>query len=142
MRVLFIDDCIDHGQVGNTEGYGTAYILTELGTVRRGAHRVVFYMFYGYWPEAVMHTCDNPRCVNIRHLVGGTRDMNNKDRAAKGRSARVQPLRRKLTDQQAAEIRQRYNPRRDKDNGVVALSRDFGVDVNAIYQIVQGRTYR
>ena len=34
----------------------------------------------------VLHRCDNPSCINPSHLFSGTRDTNNKDRAAKGRT--------------------------------------------------------
>lgn len=34
----------------------------------------------------VMHSCDNPCCVNPEHLSLGSRDDNNKDRAAKKRN--------------------------------------------------------
>ncbi len=91
-----------------------------------------------------MHTCDNRRCINPKHLVGGTRDENNKDRARKGRSAKSVPSRRKLTQEQAEEIRRRWMLRRgnyDGSNGVRRLSLDFGVDTNVIYNIVEGRTH-
>lgn len=34
----------------------------------------------------VLHKCDNPPCINPDHLFIGTRDLNNKDRATKGRT--------------------------------------------------------
>jgi hypothetical protein len=35
----------------------------------------------------VLHRCDNPPCVRVDHLFLGTMLDNNRDRAAKGRSA-------------------------------------------------------
>lgn len=100
-------------------------------------------MEHGYYPPVVMHRCDNPRCIEVTHLEAGDWDSNNKDRAAKGRSAKLRMDRRTLTDDQVREIRSRYPGRgvRDNVNGVTALAREFGVDSNVIYQITDGRTY-
>jgi hypothetical protein len=92
-----------------------------------------------------MHTCDNPRCVNPTHLKAGTWDENNKDRVAKGRSAKAVPIRRKITAEQAEDIKSRWLLRKqsgyDKVNGVLAIARDYGVDTAVIYNIVKGRTH-
>jgi hypothetical protein len=55
-------------------------------------HRYVYELYNGIIPEnhVVMHTCDNPRCINPKHLITGTQqdnmdDMNNKGRGLKGR---------------------------------------------------------
>lgn len=52
------------------------------------AHRVSFILHKSDLPKdaCVLHTCDNPSCVNPDHLFLGDRDLNNKDRAAKGRT--------------------------------------------------------
>ena len=127
------DTCIDHGTKGTPEGY------SHRGKDR--LHRLVFKHCNGWLPEVVMHSCDNPRCINPKHLLPGTKAGNNKDRAAKGRSAKSVPSRRKITIEQAIVIRERYSPTRCSLNGVSALARDFCVDVNTIYNIVEFRTH-
>lgn len=49
------------------------------------AHRYSFFLHYGFYPPVVMHTCDNPPCVNPGHLVEGTQALNVQDMVAKGR---------------------------------------------------------
>lgn len=79
-------DCIDHGKKGGPQGYAFAWDAAQGKKVLQ--HRLVFYRNTGYYPPVVMHSCDNPRCVNPGHLVPGDWDKNNKDRAIKGRSIR------------------------------------------------------
>lgn len=73
-------------------------------------HRVSWSYFKGPIPEGikVLHTCDNPSCVNPDHLFLGTIGDNNKDRSMKGRTrtslGEKRPLA-KLTVAAVAEIR-------------------------------------
>ena len=141
-RELLTEPCKDHGFKGKQDGY--AEVRRPTGRDKKVLfHRWVFQQAHGYLPPVVMHRCDNPRCIEITHLAPGDWDLNNKDRAAKGRSAKCQPLQRKLTLEQVQEIRARYTGRgrRDPVNGVCALAREFGVDSNVIYQITEQRTY-
>ena len=52
------------------------------------AHRFVYQLHYGKKPgkKLVLHSCDNPPCVNPEHLRLGTNDENMAEMGAKGRS--------------------------------------------------------
>ena len=53
-----------------------------------GAHRVSYMLFKHDVDEklSVLHTCDNPSCVNPDHLFLGTQQDNMLDKKSKGRS--------------------------------------------------------
>ena len=65
------------------DGYGQFKLH---GTMRR-SHRVAWELVYGVVPNGlfVLHSCDNPPCVNPGHLFLGTNTDNMRDCAAKGR---------------------------------------------------------
>jgi hypothetical protein len=66
------------------DNYGVAY---NGGHVL--AHRVAFAIATGLdaGDRFVLHTCDNPPCVNPAHLYAGTALDNARDRDARGRGA-------------------------------------------------------
>jgi hypothetical protein len=127
------DECIDHGQKGNLNGYGHSQ--------NERLHRRVFLDTYGYLPEVVMHTCDNTRCINPKHLVAGDWDKNNKDRAAKNRSATYALARRKVTQEEADWVRVVHCSVRGNPNSAPNLAKRLNVDTGTIYNILKGRTH-
>ena len=146
-KIMFVDlekPCKDHGRHSSLAPEG--YALVGRPGVRSrcvGLHRLTYCASVGCSLEdihgkVVRHKCDNPRCIEPTHLELGTRADNNRDRAERGRSAKVVHTKHKLSAEQARTIQLRYNPKRDPINGVVALAREFRVDPNVIYQIVRG----
>lgn len=86
-----MSSCIDHGQVGTGLGYGSARYpsLKTSGSVRM--HRAEYCLANGLTLGdivglVVMHTCDNPCCINPEHLVLGTQRDNMLDMRSKGRA--------------------------------------------------------
>lgn len=70
----------------NGLGYGT---FTVKNTTRVLAHRFSYKINKGEIPKGylVLHSCDNPPCVNIKHLWLGSDLDNAHDRDKKGRQA-------------------------------------------------------
>ncbi len=67
------------------DGYGKFQLPTADGQRHLRAHRYAFFLERGEWPPQVRHSCDNPRCCNPRHLVGGTAKDNAADAIRRGR---------------------------------------------------------
>ena len=69
---------------GNVRGYGRFYV----GGRQRAAHQVAWEMENGRpFPAGMesLHSCDNPPCVNPRHISPGTHGDNMRDAFRKGR---------------------------------------------------------
>jgi hypothetical protein len=71
------------------KGYGQMKVD---GKVLR-THRVAYEAFHGPIPEDmhILHSCDNPLCVNPAHLRAGTMEQNMADMAARNRAWRGGP---------------------------------------------------
>lgn len=101
----------------------------------------------------VMHSCDNPPCVNPAHLSIGTAKDNAMDASRKGRMAVKSKGRpgsahhkAKLSDQDVRTIRAIYDQRRDASKrmppgATAALVRRFGVGKDVICGIAARKTW-
>jgi hypothetical protein len=79
--------------------YGQVRVYKECGTGTFSAHRTAYCIAYGECPAdmVVRNKCDNPLCINPKHLELGTHADNVADRVARGRSGKTRTLKPKPT---------------------------------------------
>lgn len=129
------DECWPWKLYRDRDGYG----YNKWAGKNTGAHRIVFFLTHGIWPELVMHSCDNPPCCNPAHLLAGTQKLNALDRAAKGRGVRGHRVNTsKLTEDQIRDMRSRSISRGTK----AALAREFGISKTSVGLILSGRHWK
>lgn len=95
------------------------------------AHRLMLELTGHALPEGceVMHTCDNPACVNPQHLVVGDRAQNATDMVAKGRSAKgAHHSQAKLTADEVRQIRELC----EHGYGHRWIGQQYGVDPSTV----------
>lgn len=128
-------------QAGLGVGYGSVYFNGKSQFV----HRVVFQLCN---PKVeiselnVNHHCDNPKCINAKHLYAGTQSENVLDTVRRGRHARAasrgtkNPIA-KLKEEQIPEIRARL----EQGEYTTSLAKEFGVHPATIWCIKKRGTW-
>lgn len=116
-------------------GYGVFYV----GSKNRSAHRISYEAFIGPIPKGmhILHSCDNPGCINPAHLRPGTVKENMADREARRRrSVRGEQIgTSKLTYQDVLDIRN------SKEKPAV-LAKKYGVHPCHIWVVRKGKAWK
>jgi hypothetical protein len=109
------------------------------------AHIFAYEQFIGPIPDGlyICHHCDNPKCVNPKHLFAGTQNDNMQDMKRKKRANH--PLgeangRAVLTEANVREIRAFCKPW-SKQHGQVIYAKKFGVTVTAIQDVLKRKRW-
>lgn len=118
-------------------GYGQMWD----GEKMERAHRIAFLITTGALAHGapVRHSCDNPPCCNPSHLLGGTHLDNMRDRAERGRTARIfgeSNAQAKLTDDAIRFIREHRGKLLQRELGDM-----FGVTQNMVSKIQLGQAW-
>ena len=124
------DECWNWLGAKNIQGYGN---FSKDGITRQAskiAHELVYGSSEGYW---VLHNCDNPACVNPKHLFLGNQHDNMQDAARKGRTVGENSANSKLSNSQVQEIRELWKTGLYKQQ---QLSELFGVARTTINNVV------
>jgi len=130
----------------NDCGYGVIGRGTRCHGISK-AHRVAYEIFHFtdlHKTICVCHICDNPACVNPKHLFLGTQADNVADMIAKGRNT-PPPVRKgeeanfaKLTEQQIRQIRKLSKAGTSSRK----IAKSFAVSKTTILQIVNHKSWR
>lgn len=65
------------------------YAVFNANSITNEAYRWIYGATHGYFPPVVRHKCDNPLCVSIHHLEGGTQRDNIRDALLRGQRRSV-----------------------------------------------------
>lgn len=104
----------------------------------RSPHRQSYFFFKGDFDRKkwVLHTCDQPACVNPDHLFLGNNEINSKDRDNKGRTIKGENhYNSKLNQNNIIEIR-------NSQESVIFLSKKYNVSATQIYFIKQKKSWK
>ena len=131
-----VGECLEYTGYRNKAGYGWVAVGRD---GPRHAHRLIweYHNPDQVRPDEIMHTCDNPPCVEISHLLAGTHAENMADMARKKRNKGARGEKNpnwKLPEEQVREIREQ------RKLGVTCqvLAARFGVSDGYISRLARG----
>jgi hypothetical protein len=118
------------------DGHGYGQLSDKPNKTVLKAHRISYFKHYGRLSpdKSVCHRCDNPACVNPRHLFEGTHKDNTADMISKGRGSNPPLVRGELSGQAILTEKDVLAIRSANASGV-HLSKQYGVAQSTISAI-------
>ena len=126
------NECWEWTAGKSSEGYGSFYFEGKV----HGAHRIAWCIANGYDPRKltrgmyICHTCDNPVCVNPRHLELGSAKSNNLQKVKHYKNLGARKM---LSRKQVESIRRKYV----RGWTLADLSKKYGVGVGVIGRAIR-----
>ena len=134
------DDCWEWLACKVKGGYG----FLSVNSKHQYATHILFYIRNGHWPlkgRTANHNCDNPGCLNPKHLYLGTQKSNARDREERGRGNQAkgeQQGNAKLTEKEVREIKRLLE---QGDMSQTEIGDMFGVICGQISNINTGKNW-
>ena len=124
--------CLNWTRSKNRSGYGQLKFKGKL----HHAHRLSWELYHQRpIPDGayILHSCDNPACINPEHLHTGTHADNMREKGERGRVKN-----RTFTESEVIKIRQ------IAASGIsqAEIARELGVGVTTVSYIIKRRTWR
>lgn len=135
-------DCIDHGYRIGHATYSQRRMPDRSLKLR---HRLAYAEYHKLREDElppVLHTCDNRRCINPKHMFLGTLGDNNTDRHNKGRDARGDTHGQSKLDRATVDYLKSVYVPRHPEFGTRALARQFNVNHTTISAAISGRYWK
>lgn len=112
-----VEGCLVWTRCFSTDGYPRMSIKNNANVK---VHRLVYQLYYNedITNKLVRHVCDNPKCINPKHLISGTATDNMLDRQERGLTHNFLP------EKEVAEI----VALRDKGLTYQAISNELGIN--------------
>jgi len=120
------------------DGYPMKYYK---GTTQPMARYIYEQYYHKEIPKGycIRHTCDNPACINPKHLILGTQADNVKDRVERNRTSKgTERPNNKLSEKQVKNIRKKL------EQGITmnSIARKYNVSLGAISGIKHSRNWK
>jgi hypothetical protein len=106
------------------------------------AHRLSYEIHNGQIPQRlnILHKCDNPSCVNPKHLFLGTQKDNINDMFKKGRGMKGEKhVHAILSNKIARDIRKEYSKGK---TSLSILGRKYGICFQHVHDIIKKRIWK
>ena len=129
------DECWEWVGSLTAKGYGQLYPERGAGLGYQASHRLAYIFFRGCIGDMhVLHSCDNRKCCNPKHLFLGTNEDNMRDKCAKGRAF----TKSKILESDVKVIREMVTQGiKQKD-----VAQKFGVSKQTISVVINRKTKR
>lgn len=138
VHIFYAPDGCHYWTSRDRKGYGSLSIKHK----DVYAHRLSYTVHKGEIPNGmhVLHTCDNPLCVNPDHLFLGTNNDNIADKVRKGRCVVGENHKRsKLTQANVIQIRALCKNTNVSRIDIAAM---FGVCYDTVYRIMKNQIWK